>query len=74
MKIAVAGTGYVGLSIATLLAQHNSVTAVDIIPEKVSMINRRQSPIQDEYIEKYFKEKNLDLIATTRTASKRLSI
>ena len=65
MKIAVAGTGYVGLSIATLLAQHNSVTAVDIIPEKVSMINRRQSPIQDEYIEKYFKEKNLDLIATT---------
>ena len=65
MKIAVAGTGYVGLSIATLLAQHNSVTAVDIIPEKVSMINRRQSPIQDEYNEKYFKEKNLDLIATT---------
>ena len=64
MNIAVAGTGYVGLSIATLLAQHNHVTAVDIIPEKVDMINRRQSPIQDEYIEKYLAEKQLDLIAT----------
>ena len=53
MHIAVAGTGYVGLSIATLLAQHNKVTAVDILPEKVEMLNRRQSPIQDEYIEKY---------------------
>ena len=64
MKIAVAGTGYVGLSIATLLAQHHKVLAVDIIPEKVDMINRRQSPIQDEYIEKYFAEKELDLSAT----------
>ena len=65
MKIAVAGTGYVGLSIATLLAQHNEVVAVDVIPEKVEMINRRCSPIQDEYIEKYLKEKNLTLKATT---------
>ena len=64
MKIAVAGTGYVGLSMATLLAQKHSVTAVDIVPEKVEMINRRQSPIQDEYIEKYFAEKELDLTAT----------
>ena len=64
MKIAVAGTGYVGLSIATLLAQHNQVVAVDIIPEKVEMINRRISPIQDEYIEKYFAEKELNLVAT----------
>ena len=64
MTIAVAGTGYVGLSIATLLAQHHSVLAVDIVPEKVEMINRRQSPIQDEYIEKYFAEKKLDLTAT----------
>ena len=64
MKIAVAGTGYVGLSIATLLAQHNEVTAVDIVPEKVKMLNRRQSPIQDEYIEKYLAEKELHLIAT----------
>ena len=64
MTIAVAGTGYVGLSIATLLAQHHKVLAVDIIPEKVEMINRRQSPIQDEYIEKYFAEKELNLIAT----------
>ena len=63
-KIAVAGTGYVGLSIATLLAQHHKVLAVDIVPEKVEMINRRQSPIQDEYIEKYFAEKQLDLTAT----------
>lgn len=62
--IAVAGTGYVGLSIATLLAQHNHVTAVDIIPEKVEMINKKQSPIQDDYIEKYLAEKDLDLTAT----------
>ena len=64
MKIAVAGTGYVGLSMATLLAQHHSVVAVDVIPEKVEKINRRVSPIQDEYIEKYFSEKELDLMAT----------
>ena len=63
-KIAVAGSGYVGLSIATLLAQHNHVTAVDIVPEKVDLINRRKSPIQDEYIEKYLAEKELDLTAT----------
>lgn len=63
-KIAVAGTGYVGLSIATLLSQHNHVVAVDIIPEKVEMINNRKSPIQDEYIEKYLAEKELDLSAT----------
>ena len=64
MKIAVAGTGYVGMSIATLLSQHHKVTAVDVIPEKVEKINRRQSPIQDEYIEKYLAEKELDLTAT----------
>lgn len=64
LKIAVAGTGYVGLSIATLLAQHHHVTAVDIIPEKVELINNRKSPIQDEYIEKYLAEKELDLVAT----------
>ena len=64
MKIAVAGTGYVGLSIATLLAQNHQVTAVDIVPEKVDMLNRRQSPIQDEYIEKYLAEKELHLTAT----------
>ncbi|MBR6731182.1 MAG: UDP-glucose 6-dehydrogenase, partial [Bacteroidales bacterium] len=64
MKIAVAGTGYVGLSMATLLSQRHTVTAVDIVPQKVEMINRRQSPIQDEYIEKYFAEKHLDLTAT----------
>lgn len=64
MKIAVAGTGYVGLSIATLLAQNHEVAAVDIIPEKVDMINRRVSPIQDEYIEKYFAERQLNLTAT----------
>ncbi len=69
MKIAVAGTGYVGLSIATLLAQHNTVTAVDVIPEKVDKINRRISPIQDEYIEKYLAEKDLDLRATTDGAN-----
>ncbi|MGN0794880.1 MAG: nucleotide sugar dehydrogenase [Aristaeellaceae bacterium] len=64
MNIAVAGTGYVGLSIAVLLSQHNHVTAVDILPEKVDKINRRVSPIQDEYIEKYLAEKELDLVAT----------
>ena len=64
MNIAVAGTGYVGLSIATLLAQHNHVTAVDVVPEKVDLINQRKSPIQDEYIEKYLAEKDLDLTAT----------
>ena len=64
MKIAVAGTGYVGLSLATLLAQYNEVVAVDIVPEKVDMINRRVSPIQDDYIEKYFAEKELNLVAT----------
>lgn len=64
LRIAVAGTGYVGLSIATLLAQHHHVTAVDVIPEKVDKINNRISPIQDEYIEKYFAEKELDLVAT----------
>ena len=69
MKIAVAGTGYVGLSIATLLAQHNTVTAVDVIPEKVEKINKRISPIQDEYIEKFFAEKELDLTATLDGAS-----
>ncbi len=64
MNIAVAGTGYVGLSIATLLAQHNHVTAVDVVPEKVTLINQRKSPIQDEYIERYLAEKDLDLTAT----------
>ena len=64
LNIAVAGTGYVGLSIATLLAQHNHVTAVDVIPEKVNMLNMRKSPIQDDYIEKYLAEKELDLVAT----------
>lgn len=68
-NIAVAGTGYVGLSIATLLAQHNHVTAVDIIPEKVDLINNRKSPIQDDYIEKYLAEKDLDLTATLDGAS-----
>lgn len=64
LKIAVAGTGYVGLSLATLLSQHHQVTAVDIVPEKVEKINKRISPIQDEYIEKYFSEKDLNLVAT----------
>ena len=64
MKIAIAGTGYVGLSMATLLSQHHEVVAVDVIPEKVEMINRRVSPIQDEYIERYFAEKELNLVAT----------
>ncbi|EGP5624379.1 nucleotide sugar dehydrogenase [Enterococcus faecium] len=68
-NIAVAGTGYVGLSIATLLAQHNQVTAVDILPEKVKQINNKKSPIQDDYIEKYLAEKNLNLIATTDGAA-----
>ena len=63
-KIAVAGTGYVGLSIATLLAQHNTVTAVDILEEKVNLINNKKSPIRDEYIEKYLNEKELDLTST----------
>lgn len=69
MKIAVAGTGYVGLSIATLLSQNHQVTAVDVIPDKVDMINRRKSPIQDEYIEKYLSEKELNLTATLDGAS-----
>ena len=69
MNIAVAGTGYVGLSIATLLAQHNHVVAVDVIPEKVALINQRKSPIQDEYIERFFSEKDLDLSATMDGAS-----
>ena len=69
IKIAVAGTGYVGLSIATLLAQHHQVTAVDVIPEKVEMLNRKQSPIQDDYIEKYLAEKELNLTATLDGAS-----
>ena len=64
MKLAVAGTGYVGLSIATLLAQKHQVVAVDVVPEKVALLQKRQSPIQDEYIEKYLKEKDLDLTAT----------
>ena len=63
-KIAVAGTGYVGLSLAVLLAQHHQVTAVDIVPEKVELINSKKSPIQDEYIEKYLAEKELNLTAT----------
>ena len=64
MKIAIAGTGYVGMSMATLISQNHSVVAVDIVPQKVEMINRRESPIQDEYIEKYFAQKELDLVAT----------
>ena len=64
LKIAVAGTGYVGLSLAVLLAQHHQVTALDIVPEKVELINNKKSPIQDEYIEKYLAEKELDLTAT----------
>ena len=69
MNIAVAGTGYVGLSIATLLSQHNHIMAVDVIQDKVEKINNRISPIQDEYIEKYFAEKNLDMTATLDGAS-----
>ena len=68
MRISVAGTGYVGLSIATLLAQHNQVTAVDVIPEKVDLINQRKSPVQDEYIEQYLAEKELDLTSTLDAA------
>lgn len=68
-KIAIAGTGYVGMSVATLLAQHNHVVAVDLIPEKVDMVNRKKSPVQDEYIERYLLEKNLDLQATMDGAS-----
>ena len=69
LRITVAGTGYVGLSIATLLAQHHKVTAVDVIPEKVELINQRKSPIQDEYIERYLVEKDLDLVATLNGAA-----
>ena len=69
MKIAVAGTGYVGLSLATLMARNHSVTAVDVVPEKVEMINRRKSPIQDEYIERYFAQEQLDLVATLDAAA-----
>ena len=69
LHIAVAGTGYVGLSIATLLAQHHDVTSVDVVSEKVEKINRRVSPIQDEYIEKYFAEKDLHLMATLVVAA-----
>lgn len=69
LKIAVAGTGYVGLSMATLLAQHHEVVAVDVIPEKVEKINQRISPIQDDYIEKFFAEKQLNLTATLDGAS-----
>ena len=69
MKIAVAGTGYVGLSMATLLAQHNKVTAVDVIPQKVEMINRGESPIMDDYIQEYLAGKALDLKATLDGAS-----
>ena len=68
-KVAIAGTGYVGLSIATLLAQHETVTAVDVVPEKVEMLKHKQLPIQDDYIEKYFKEKDLDLSFTTDGAA-----
>ena len=64
IKVAVAGTGYVGLSIATLLSQHHHVTAVDVIPEKIEKLNNKMSPIQDEYIEKYLAEKELNLTAT----------
>lgn len=67
LKVAVAGTGYVGLSISVLLAQHHNVTAVDIIADKVDLINQRKSPIQDDYIEKYLAEKDLDLTATLDT-------
>lgn len=71
IKIAVAGTGYVGLSIATLLSQHHHVTAVDVIPEKVTLINNRKSPIQDEYIEKYLAEKDLSLCIIGKTKCER---
>ena len=65
MNIAIAGMGYVGMSLAVLLAQHNHVTAVDILPKRVSLINEKKSPVRDEYIEKYLDEKELDLIGTT---------
>ena len=68
LKIAVAGTGYVGLSLAVLLAQHHQVTALDIVPEKVEMINNKKSPIRDEYIEKYLAEKELDLTCLLYTS------
>ena len=71
LKIAVAGTGYVGLSIATLLSQHHKVTAVDIIPDKVELINNKKSPIQDEYLETYLAEKELDLNRIDVATSKR---
>ena len=74
IKIAVAGTGYVGLSIATLLSQHHQVTAVDVIPEKVEKLNKKISPIQDDYIEKYLSEKDLDLKATLDGAPTRTLI
>ena len=74
LKIAVAGTGYVGLSIATLLSQHHQVTAVDIIPEKVELINNKKSPIRDDYIEKYLVEKELNLTATLDDLSRRCRI
>ena len=69
MRIAVAGTGYVGLSMACLLAQHNSVVAVDVVAERVEKVNRRESPVQDEYIERFFREKELDLVATLDAAA-----
>ena len=69
LKIAVAGTGYVGLSMSLLLSQHHDVTAVDIVPEKVELINAKKSPVQDEYIEKYLAEKDLKLVATTDGAA-----
>ena len=72
MRIAVAGTGYVGLSMACLLAQHNSVVAVDVMPERVEKVNRRVSPIQDEWIEKFFREKELDLAAQLRDTRKQI--
>ena len=72
-RIAVAGTGYVGLSIAILLAQHHEVTAVDVIAEKVDLVNRRQSPIQDEYIERYLAEKPLHLSATGQKLMRKLT-
>lgn len=74
MKIAVAGTGYLGLSIAILLAQHNKLITVDIIPEKVDLINNRKSPIQDDYIEKYLAEKEFDLTATLDAESAYIDI
>ena len=74
IRVAVAGTGYVGLSIATLLSQHHHVTAVDVIPEKVEKLNNKISPIQDDYIEKYLAEKPLNLVATPLWSSRVLSL